>query len=89
MGPSDDSATYKNYTDLRIRANWLETHTYISKYCLQLARCNDIKCGSPLRTPIQEVLGFKFLPTPLVFTAGPVLVDPLKEIREDKDLRLN
>ena len=79
VDPSDDSAAYKNSTDAKIGANWLENHAYISKYCLQLAKCNDIKCCSPLRTPIQEVLGGKFLPTPLAFTAGPVLVDPAKK----------
>ena len=57
---SDDSKGYKNFTDSKVGADWLETHVYISKYCLQIAKCNDLECCKPARTNVQEVLGGKF-----------------------------
>ena len=60
-----------NFTDSKVGADWLETHVYIPKYCLQIAKYNDLGCCKPARTNVQEVLGGKFLPAPLALTGGP------------------
>ena len=38
--PSDDSKACHDFRDSKIGKNWLETHVYIPKYCLQIAKCN-------------------------------------------------
>ena len=63
---------------------WFETHFYISKYCLHIAKCNDLEYCKPARTNVQEVLGGKFLPAPLALTGGPSLVDPKKKSEKPK-----
>ena len=73
---SDDSEKYKQYTDVKMGADWLERHVYVSKYCLQIAKCGNIDCCRPLRTTVQEVLGGMFLSPPLAFASGPSLGDP-------------
>lgn len=75
----DDSWRYKDYTDAKLGANWLEKHIYVSKYCLQITKCDDSDCCRPLRTNIQNVLKGKFLPTPLSFGKGATLLDPKKK----------
>ena len=81
---SDDSKKYKNHSDAKIGANWLHNHVYISKYCLQIAKCGNIDCCEPLRTTVQEVLGGKFLPPPLALESGASLIDPRKKSEKDK-----
>ena len=43
---------------------------------LQMTKCKNDTCSNPLRTNVQEVLGGKFLPTPLVLSQGPFLLNP-------------
>ena len=81
---SDDRKKYKSYTDTKLGAYWLENHVYISKYCLQIAKCTNIDCCKPLRTNVQEVLGGQFLPPPLTLQSGPSLVDPGKKSEKDR-----
>ena len=81
---SDDSKKYKDYTDAKMGADWLERHVYIYKYCLQIAKCGNIDCCRPLRTTVQEVLGGKFLSPPLALESGPSLVDPKKKSEKKK-----
>ena len=76
---SDDSKAYRDFRDSKIGRNWLETHVYISKYCLQIEKCNNIECCQPMRSNVQEVLGGKFLPAPLALSGGPYLIDPCKK----------
>ena len=73
----DDPIKYKNYTDAKIGADWLQTHVYISKYCLQIAKCDNFDCCGPLQTNTQDMLGGQFLPTPISLTKGTsTLCDP-------------
>ena len=87
LDPSDDSKAYHDFRDSKIGKNWLETHVYISKYCLQIEKCNNIECCQPMRSNVQEVLGGKFLPAPLALSGGPYLIDPSKK-DETKDFRI-
>ena len=68
VDPSDDSKVYHDFRDSKIGKNWLATHVYMSKYCLQIAKCNNIECCQPMRSNVQEVLGGKFLPAPLALS---------------------
>ena len=43
LDPSGDSKAYQDFRDSKIGKNWLETHIYITKYCLQIAKCNNIR----------------------------------------------
>ena len=63
--PMDDSASFKAFTDRKIGADWLDTHVRISKYCLEIAKCGNDDCCTPLRTNVQTILRGKFLPVPL------------------------
>ena len=84
VDPSDDSKAYHDFKDSKISKNWLQTHGYISKYCLQIAKCNNIECCQPMRSNVQEVLGGKFLPAPLALCGGPYLIDPCKNDETQK-----
>ena len=57
VDPSNASKAYHDFRDSKIGKNWLETHVYMSKYCLQIAKCNNIECCQPMRSNVQEVLG--------------------------------
>ena len=50
------------FIDSKIDVDWLEGHAFISKYCLQIAKCDGLECCQAKRTNLQKVLG-KFLPT--------------------------
>ena len=82
--PSDDSKAYHDFRDSKIGKKWLETSVYISKYCQQIAKCNNIECCQPMRSNVQEVLGGKFLPAPLALSGGPYLIDPCKKDEAQK-----
>ena len=43
VDPSDDSKAYHDFIYSKIGINWLETHLYISKYCLQIALSTTLK----------------------------------------------
>ena len=84
MDLSDDSKAYHDFRDSKIGKNWLETHVYISKYCLQIAKCNNIECCQPMRSNVQEVVGGKFLPAPLALSGCPYLIGPCKRDETQK-----
>ena len=84
VDPSDNSKAYHDFRDSKIGKNCLETHVCISKYCLQIAKCNDIECYQPMRSNVPEVLGGKFLPAPLALSGGPYLIDPCKNDETQK-----
>ena len=84
MGGSDDSKAYHDFRDSKIAKDGLETHIYISKYCLQIAKCNNIECCQSMRSNVQEVLGRMFLPAPLALSSGPYLIDPCKKDETQK-----
>ena len=63
-----DSKAYHNLKDSKIVKNWLETHVYKSKYCLQIEKCNNIECCQLMQSNVQEVLGGKFLPVPVALS---------------------
>ena len=58
--------------------NCPETHVYILKYCLQIAKCDDMECCQPMQSNVQDVLCGKFLLAPLALSGGPYLIDPCK-----------
>ena len=60
VNPSDDSKAYHDFRDSKIGKNWLEAHIYVSKYCLQIAKCNNKECCQPMQSNVQEFLGGKF-----------------------------
>ena len=41
VDPSDESKAYHCFTDPNIGVDWMETHVFVSKYCLQIAKSND------------------------------------------------
>ena len=43
---------------------WVENHCTISKYCLQIAKCDDLSCCKRLRSNIRTVIKGRFLPGP-------------------------
>ena len=65
VNPSDESKVYHCFTDSKTGADWLEPDFFISKYCLQIAKCNNLVCCQPMRTNVQEILHGKFLRTTL------------------------
>ena len=76
---SDKASNFKSFTDAKLAGKWLVDHVLISRYCLQIAKCkNDERCKS-LRTNVQEVLGGKFLSTPLVLANGPSLTQSKRQ----------
>ena len=85
VDPSDDSKVYHDFRDSKIGKNWLETHVYMSKYCLQIAKCNNIECCQPMRSNVQEVLGGKVLTSTFSsLSGGPYLIDPCKKDETQK-----
>lgn len=45
----------------------------LSKYGLQLSKCDDVSCCKPLRAPlVRSVMGGRFLPAPMLFRHTPV-----------------
>ena len=68
VDPSNASKAYHDFRDSKIGKNWLETHVFISKYYLEIAKSNDIECCQSVRSNVQEVLGGKFLPAPLALS---------------------
>ena len=50
---------------------WVESHCMISKYCLQIAKCDDANCCAPPRSDIKELIGGRFLPGPLLMKSNP------------------
>ena len=75
---SDDSMAYHVFKCSIIGKNWLETHVYILKYCLQIAKCDYMECCQPMRSNVQDVLCGKLLLAPLALSGGPYLIDPCK-----------
>ena len=84
VDPSNASKAYHDFRDSKIGKNWLESHVFISKYYLEIAKCNDIECCQSVRSNVQEVLGGKFLPAPLALSGGPYLIDPCKNDETQK-----
>ena len=70
---------YHCFTDSKIGADRLETHVFISKYCLLIAKCNDLECCEPLRTDVQRVLRRKFLPAILALSTCSYLINPSRK----------
>ena len=60
VDPSDASKAYHDFRGSKIGKDWLEAHIYISKYCLQIAKCNNKECCQSMQSNVQEVLGGKF-----------------------------
>ena len=85
---SDDSMAYHVFKCSIIGKNWLETHVYILKYCLQIAKCDNMECCQPMRSNVQDVLCGKLLLAPLALSGGPYLIDPCKGWNT-KDLRFS
>ena len=50
VDPSDDSKAYHDFIYSKIGINWLETHLYISKYCLQIALSTTLKQHNTMHT---------------------------------------
>ena len=44
VDPSDDSKAYHDFRDSKI--GWKPL--YVSKYCLQIAKCNNMECCQPM-----------------------------------------
>ena len=78
VDPSDESKVYHCFTDPKTGADWLEPDVFISKYCLQITKCNNLECCQPMHNNVQEVLHGKFLPTTLALSDGPYLINPSK-----------
>ena len=76
LDSSGESKTYHCFTDTKIDVDWLQTHVFISNYCLKIAKWNGLEYCQPMRTDAQEVLREKFLPTPLAVSCAPYLSNP-------------
>ena len=46
---------------------WKSKHVRQSQYCLQIVKCDDINCCSPLRTNLKSILADGFLPPPIPY----------------------
>ncbi|CAF1571218.1 unnamed protein product, partial [Rotaria sordida] len=46
---------------------WKSKHVRQSQYCLQIVKCDDINCCSPLRTNLKSILSNGFLPPPILY----------------------
>ena len=53
LDSSDTRKMYHCFTDSKIGVVWLETHIFITKYCLQIAKCNGLECFQPMHTNVQ------------------------------------
>ena len=58
---------------------WVESHCMISKYCLQISKCDDANCCAPPRSDIKEIIGGRFLPGPLLMKRNPQSTSSLGE----------
>ena len=85
VDPSCDSKAYQDFRDSKIGNNWLETHVYISKYCLQIAKCNNMSVTSQCEV-MWKVLGGKFLPAPLALSGGHILSIHVKRMKHKRFL---
>ena len=65
--PEEVAAKVKPLTSV-----WIENHCLISKYCLQMTKCDDVLCCKPFRSNIRELLGQKFIPGPLLIKRDPM-----------------
>ena len=45
---------------------WVENHCSISKYCLQITKCDDIECCGEYRSNIRNIIKDKYIPGPLL-----------------------
>ena len=84
--PSDENKAYLCFTDSKIYADWLETHVFISKYCLQISKYNDLECCQPMRTNMLEVMCVKFPrePTILALSSGKYFINQSKKSETQK-----
>ena len=44
--------------------DWFEKHCSISKYCLQISKCDDLSCCGKLRSNIRVIMKERYLPGP-------------------------
>ena len=65
---SDNAANFKSFIDVNLGIRQLEIHVHISKYLLQITKYKSNTCCKSLHINVQEILGRKFLPTPLVLS---------------------
>ena len=76
VDPSVEIKAYDCFTDSKICENWLETRVFISRYCLQIAKRNNLEYCQPEHTNLQKVLRGKFQPTLLTHCGGPYFINP-------------
>ena len=51
--------------------DWLEKHCSISKYCLQISKCDDLSCCGKLRSNIRGIMKERYLPGPRLIKRSP------------------
>lgn len=64
-------------TDGHPGTEWYATHVRESQYMLQVAKCTDEQCCTPLRSKIRRILPDGFLPPPLLLSDGLEAAKPL------------
>ena len=74
----DVKCTYRDPTtpteaETTLDPEWIENHCLISKYCLQIAKCDRINCCKPPRSNLKFLINGKFLPGPLLIKRSPVV----------------
>ena len=86
VDPKDSAKSFGNFTDRKVGSDWLNRHVRISKYCLEIAKCDDSTCCKALRTNVQTILKGQFLPTPIAMGSDVTLADPLLKSEKTKFL---
>ena len=86
VDPKDSAKSFGNFTDRKVGSDWLNQHVRISKYCLEIAKCDDSTCCKALRTNVQTILKEQFLPTPPAMGSDVTLADPLLKSEKTKFL---
>ena len=51
--------------------DWLEKHCSISRYCLQISKCDDLSCCGKLRSNIRGIMKERYLPGPRLINRSP------------------
>ena len=49
-------------------SDWLVKHVRASQYCLQIQKCDNETCCTPMRSSLREILPDGFIPAPVPVT---------------------
>ena len=62
---------------------WKSNHVRQSQYLIQVVKCDDTDCCSPLRTNLKSYLGGQFLPAPVKYTKNSTGIVPASRGNDD------